>query len=160
MPEQSTPSPLRTPGGRRGVDFNCVGTRLNATASHVNADSAGGSHGAPGDGTDGDRSRDGGHDCCDCRRVYEDAARRHPLGHSVGVAPTCVLTDHRIPDFEDCIPDAYPAGYGNIKDLADFLPSDKRWVIYFHYARQVYGVSGLGRRCILPPCVIRAIRRK
>lgn len=32
--------------------------------------------------------------------------------------------------------------------------------MYFHYARQIYGVSGLGRRAILPPCLLRAIRHR
>jgi hypothetical protein len=89
-------------------------------------------------------------------KVFEDDERQHLLGDA-GDSPRCVLLDFPLPDFEDVIPDMYkPVGGG----ARNFTMAMRRWCLYFHGVHQVWSVSGRGRRAILPPCYILAIRRK
>lgn len=87
-----------------------------------------------------------------------DVMRRLCAG-DCGDAPTCILNDFPIPSFESVIPDAFRAEHGQLKTPDQFTSRQRRWCMYFYYAKQVYGVTGRDCRCILPACVVRAIRR-
>lgn len=42
----------------------------------------------------------------------------------------------------------------------EFIPSHKRWSIYWYYAINVFGLAGVGqRRKLLPECFVECVRR-